>query len=265
MHIFDQDTGVTQQDDGLFSARISDNWLINTTPNGGYIIALITNAMMQCTTNRDTPVITASYLSRCQPGDVTITVTRIAKSTQFDRFQARLSQNGEDRVFATGMFAVQKDECSLVRYETPALEIREQDQSIQIPNISSYTVYDHMNVMLDPDCCGWMAGKALSEQSEHKGWISFKDDRPFDIPAITLAADSFPPPILASQGMIAWVPTLEFSVNIRNLPRSKWLKCKFRTRFVNCGLLEEDGEIWDETNELVAISRQIAQFRPIRS
>ena len=35
----------------------------------------------------------------------------------------------------------------------------------------------------------------------------------------------------------------------------------FRTRFITCGLLEEDGEIWDETGQLIAISRQIAQYR----
>ena len=265
MHVFDTDIRVTQQDKGIFSGTISENWLINTTPNGGYIMALIANAMMQFTTNRATPVITANYLSRCRPGDFTITVSRIAQSTQFDRLQAQLTQDGEDRVFATGMFGIRQDECSLVRYETSPPEIQEREASFLVPSISTYTVYDNMNVILDPDCCGWINGRQLSERSEHKGWISFKEDRAFDIPAITLAADAFPPPILASQGLIAWVPTLEFSVNIRNLPRSKWLKCLFRTRFITCGLLEEDGEIWDETNALVAISRQIAQFRPIAS
>ena len=141
--------------------------------------------------------------------------------------------------------------------------MHDREQSVPIPNISNYTVYDHMDVRLDPDCTGWMTGKTLSGKSEFKGWIAFKEDRSFDLTAITLAADAFPPPVLASQGLIAWVPTLEFSVNMRNLPQSSWLKCIFRTRFISCGLLEEDGELWDENNELVAISRQIAQFRPI--
>jgi hypothetical protein len=102
----------------------------------------------------------------------------------------------------------------------------------------------------------------LTDRSEIKGWIRFKDDRAFDVPAILLAADAFPPAVLTSQGMVTWVPTIECSINIRNLPASKWLKCFFRTRFITCGLLEEDGEIWDENNALVAISRQIAQYRP---
>ena len=35
----------------------------------------------------------------------------------------------------------------------------------------------------------------------------------------------------------------------------------FTTRHITCGLVEEDGELWDAENNLVAISRQIAQYR----
>jgi acyl-CoA thioesterase len=101
----------------------------------------------------------------------------------------------------------------------------------------------------------------LVEKSEHKGWIRFKDDRPYDDLALLLIADAFPPPVYVSQGLAAWVPTLELSVNIRKRPASQWLQCIFRTRFITCGLLEEDGQVWDETGELIAISRQIAQYR----
>ena len=103
----------------------------------------------------------------------------------------------------------------------------------------------------------------LTEASEQRGWITFGEPRPHDMFSLLLAADSFPPAILSSQGMLAWVPTIELSVNVRNIPVSSWLKCVFRTRFINCGLLEEDGELWDEAGELIGISRQIAQFRKV--
>jgi len=48
------------------------------------------------------------------------------------------------------------------------------------------------------------------------------------------------------------------TVHIRNPPLSGWLKCRFRTRYVTGGLLEEAGEIWDEEDNLVAQSRQLA-------
>ena len=126
-----------------------------------------------------------------------------------------------------------------------------------------YTLFDHMDVRPDPATAGWIEGR-LTDRSEHKGWIRFKEARPFDTLSVLLAADGFPPPVFASPGMVAWVPTLELSVNIRNTPAGPWLVCRFRTRFINNGLLEEDGQVWDQNGELIAISRQIAQYKKAR-
>jgi hypothetical protein len=148
----------------------------------------------------------------------------------------------------------------LESYESAAPEIAELDKCRAVPEMPSYPLFARMDLRLDPECAKWPFGE-LSDRSESKGWIKLKDDRPFDILSVVLIADSFPPAVLASQGMVAWVPTLECSVNIRNLPTTPWLKCFFRTRYITCGLLEEDGEIWDQNGHLVAISRQIAQYR----
>jgi acyl-CoA thioesterase len=81
---------------------------------------------------------------------------------------------------------------------------------------------------------------------------------------MALFADSFPPCIFASQGMNTWVPTIEFTVNIRQLPQTPWVKGVFESRFVSHSLVEEDGELWDEKGNLVAISRQISKYHPDR-
>ena len=59
---------------------------------------------------------------------------------------------------------------------------------------------------------------------------------------------------------VAFVETHEHvpTVHIRNPPPSGWLKCRFCTRYITGGLLEEDGEIRDEEGNLVAQSRQLA-------
>ena len=171
-----------------------------------------------------------------------------------------MSQNEEDKIRAFGTFASDKNECILESYAKPSAEFAQLDDCLPVPELPKYTLFGSMDIRLDPFSTGWLSGD-LSEQSEMRGYIKFKDDRPLDIFGILLAADSFPPAVLTSQGMVAWVPTIEFSVNIRNIPQTAWLKCVFRTRFITCGLLEEDGEIWDENDQLIAISRQIAQYR----
>jgi len=260
MHPFDEDIQVKQENAETYSGSISPKWSINDVPNGGYLMAILTNAMLQTSKMAATPIVTANFLNRGEPGGAEILIERMSVSRQFDRFQAKLSQNGQEKARVFGTFANEKNACVLEHYETKCPEITVLEKCVPVPGMPRYTLFDQMDIRLDPVAAGWMSGK-LSDRSENKGWIKFRDDRPFDVPSILLAADSFPPAVLSSQGMVAWVPTLEFSVNIRNLPASKWLKCVFRTQFITCGLLEEDGEIWDQDGQLIAISRQIAQYR----
>ncbi len=260
MHQFDQDILFEPEKPDSFSGAITENWSISGVPNGGYLMAVAANAMLQSSEMKATPIITANFLHRCEPGEATVSVERMSKSRQFDRFQARLCQKEKEKIRAFGTFASEKNECILENYEVEAPEITEWKNCVSMPEMPGFTLFGRLDIRLDPICTGWIEGN-LSDQSEIKGWIKFKDNRAFDTLALLLIADSFPPAVFASQGMVAWVPTLEFSINIRNIPTTTWLKCIFRTRFITCGLLEEDGEIWDQDGQLVAISRQIAQYR----
>ena len=260
MHQFDQDTLLASDEPCSFSGHITENWSINGVPDGGYLMAILAKAMMHQSEMRETPIITANYLSRCEPGEARILIEKMAGSKQFERFQANLLQNGKEKIRAFGTFASENVDCVLESYEVSEPRIAKLEKCVPVPELPNYTLFSQVDVRLDPICTGWVLGE-LSDNSEILGWIKFKNDRPFDILSILLVADSFPPAVLTSQGMVAWVPTIEFSVNIRNIPTTQWLKCIFRTRFITCGLLEEDGVIWDEAGRLIAISRQIAQYR----
>lgn len=260
MHIFDRDTTLKETAPSVYSGAISENWLINKNPNGGYLMAILARAMCDKSEKTSTPIITANYISRCRPGDVTVRVEEISVSKQFSRYEARLFQEGAEKIRAFGTFADENIDCAINRNESSAPQLAERKACIGMPPIPGFTVFDNIELLLDPPCAGWLQGK-LIDISENRGWFRFRETRPHDLLSVLQIADSMPPAAFVSQGVTAWVPTIELSVSIRSIPETEWLRCKLRTRHITCGLLEADCEVWDETGSLAAISRQIAQFR----
>jgi acyl-CoA thioesterase len=91
-----------------------------------------------------------------------------------------------------------------------------------------------------------------------RGWFRLRDGEPLNAHAVVMATDSLAPAIFNSHYPTGWTPTVELSVQVRNPNPQGWLACRFTTRFVTDGMLEEDGELWDEEGRLVALSRQLA-------
>ncbi len=262
MYKFDRDISLRQLGEKKFDANISPDWSVNNNPNGGYLMALLANAVLQHADMQWITIFTAAFLSRCVPGPATATVDSLGKSTRFERWTVELSQKRQKKIHAVCTLTDRnKGADQVCHYEAAPPDLPKQQECVEFPALPGYTIFQQMEVLLDPACAGWLTTGKLVARSEHRGWIRFRDGRPFDMLSALLVVDSFPPPILASQGMVAWVPTLEMSVNVRELPATEWLKCVFRSRFLGSGIVEEDGTVWDENGTLVAISRQVAQFR----
>lgn len=260
MHLFDRDLTLEQVERLRFTGAISKNWMINGIANGGYLMALAAKAMQLVGDKHATPIVTANYMGRCLPGAVELVLEEMARSSHFTRLQAGLYQDGKEKVRVWGTFMAARQGPVAERYEEGPPEVAPLEQCVTVPAMPIHSLMENLKMRLDPASAGWLTG-TLSERSEQKGWICFKEERPYDLLSILLIADSFPPPIFVSHGLVAWVPTIELSVNVRNVPGTKWLRFRLRSRYLTGGIVDEDGEVWDETGKLVCISRQIAQVR----
>jgi len=254
-----QEKNVEENRDKNLCGEVSGNWSINGNPNGGYLMGILAKAILSHSEKKLMSIFTANFMSRCQSGQAVASIKPIGSTRSFERWQGTLFSSGKERIYAMGTLS-NPGATGIKEYQRSPLELAPVDDCVVIPGLPGYTIFDHMDVRLDPDCAGWITDGKLSSRAEQKGWIRFRDDRPFDQAALMMVADTFPPAVLCKYGMTAWVPTLELSVNIRSVPETKWLKCRFRSRFNTFGIVEEDGEIWDEDGELVAISRQISNF-----
>jgi len=258
--MFEDDIALKETGEGIFEVKISDNWSVNGNPNGGYLMAVMAGAMTARSDRKSLPIVTANYISRCVPGKAEVRVEEISRSAQFSRYEARLLQEGKEKIRALGTFSVEATECAFEHYETGAPVLELLASCVPVVGSPAYSMFLNLDMRLDPASAGWMKGKK-SEKSEQKGWVKFRESCSYDPLSLLLIADSIPPAIFVTHGPTAWVPTIELSTSIRNMPRTEWLRFTLRTRFVTCGLLEADCEVWDDAGRLVSISRQIAQMR----
>jgi acyl-CoA thioesterase len=114
-----------------------------------------------------------------------------------------------------------------------------------------------LDARIHPEDTAFMRDETIDD-ARVRAWFAFADGRPIDTLSLLLAADAFPPPVFNIPFARGWVPTLEFTVHVRARPVGSRLACVFRTRVAQGGLLESDGELWDEAGQLVALSRQMA-------
>ena len=78
--------------------------------------------------------------------------------------------------------------------------------------------------------------------------------------SLAMFTDCLPPAVLNAHAA-AWVPTIELTAHVRGRPAPGWLRLRFATAHLVDGYLEEDGEVWDTRDRLVAQSRQLARLR----
>lgn len=260
-----------------YDAAIAPGWDILGNANGGYLMALAARALTDATGRPDCFTITAHYLAPCPPSPVRIDVRPVRSGRRFGTATAsvflvdradhaetpadpgRVPGREALRVLATlGDLASDPGGPTSMSGTRPDITPWGDCPVVSDTSINSFAfIHDRLATRIDPRDAGFRNGSPTGAGTM-RGWFAFKDDRPIDSTALLLAADAFPPPAFNLDLPTNWVPTLELTVHVRAIPAPGPVACFFRTRFVQNGLLEADGEIWDTSGVLVAQSRQLA-------
>jgi acyl-CoA thioesterase len=255
--VFDEDTGTQSLGAGRFRARIDPRWNIGNAPNGGYLVTVALDAIGRTLPHPDPFSVTAHFPSRTEPGEVEVQVETVRTGRAHSTSEARLVQRGEARVLVVATYGdLERIEGPTTILE-PAPEFPPPQDCVRAEGPIAPEFVKQFDLRLTPETAMWATTRP-SGTAEMCGWVRFVDDREPDTRSLSLFADSFPPTIF-NLGPAVWVPTLELTVHVRARPSPGWLQCRFQTRYLIKGYLEEDGEIWDSTGQLVALSRQLAR------
>ncbi|MFE7763664.1 thioesterase family protein [Streptomyces sp. NPDC057438] len=266
---FDRDTAVTRRGPGVYDIDLSAGWTIIGAVNGGYLLAVLGRALADALPHGDPFTISAHYLTASQPGPAVVRTDVVRAGRTLSTGQASLFQYDDAgreveriRVLASyGDLDALPDDVRTTA-TPPAIPPVEQcfgpqDAPGPVPGGSAIT--DRLFLKLDPATLGWALG-APSGRGEMRSWFGLADGRDADPFSLLLAVDALPPTAF-EMGLEGWVPTVELTVHVRCRPAPGPLRVAITTRNLAGGFLEEDAEVWDSADRLVAQSRQLARAR----
>ncbi|UNO39809.1 thioesterase family protein [Streptomyces sp. MST-110588] len=267
---FDRDTAVVRRSPGVYDTQLSEGWTIIQAVNGGYLLALMGRALGDALAHPDPFSVTAHYLTASVPGPAVIRTETIRTGRTMSTGGATLVQFQEDgtevermRVLAAyGDLDALPDDVRTTA-KPPALPPYEHCLGADSgpggrPAIPGSTrIAERLNLRLDPATAGWAVGRP-SGKGEMRAWFGLADGRDPDPLSLLLTVDALPPTAF-DIGLTGWVPTVELTTHIRRRPAPGPLRVSITTRNLAGGFLEEDAEVWDTEDRLVAQSRQLAR------
>jgi hypothetical protein len=274
---FDSGTAISARaaEAGVYDAELGEGWRIGGGINGGLLLALAGRALSRefgdaegaLTAHPDPLAISAYYLTPGAPGPATVRTSVVRRGRAVSTGQASLLQDdgagGEVervRVMATYGDLAQVDSDVWTSATPPVLPPPEQCVSAaQAPPdfLKHASLLERLDLRLDPATTGWAMGRP-SGNGVIRGWLRMADGREPDPLLLLLAVDALPP-VAFELGLPGWTPTLELTAHVRCRPAPGWLRVNLTTRTMAGGYLEEDAEVWDSQDRLVALSRQLAR------
>ncbi len=250
------DRATTVGDDG--SSHIEDGWDIGGNANGGYLLALAARRLLAVTGRRIPLSTTAHYLSPGAAGPVSLSADVVKTGKRLSTAAGRMSRDSAVMLQFVGCCADEFGEGAEEVVGAPP-ELPPMDACVprtKAQGMVPVPLMDHLDVRLHPDHTGFLDGGQRGV-AEMAGWFAFADGRPIDPLALLLVCDAFPPAVFNLQISPGWVPTVEYTVHVRAIPSPGPVRCVFRSQFVQGGMFNEDGEVWDSAGRLVAQSRQL--------
>jgi acyl-CoA thioesterase len=266
--VFDRDTAVAYEGDGLFSATIAPGWRAGRGPHGGYLAAMLLRALIHTVDDpsRTPRSLTIHYTRAPEPGQIDIRTTVEREGRSLSTLSARMEQNGKVTALALTAFSVPWD--APAANELPMPDFAPPDEERRsTPKLFEGAPEFTRQLVMQPRV-GAVPFAASGAPMRIGGWIGFPEPRPIDAPALALFCDAWFPPSFIALGIPAISPTVDLTIHFRqpisecDCDPSALCLSVFDTRLLHDGLFEEDGVIWAPDGSVLAQSRQLGIIMP---
>lgn len=256
-------TTVQHVEPGVYDVEIDGTWSVGDVPNGGYLLALILQAVLSESPQPHPVSTSAHFIAPPSAGKARISTETVRVGRTTATLRATLVQDGLPRVEALITASTLARDAE-VEWAGPAPEpVAPVDECIpavvDLPDGTHVGLLEHVDLRLDPQTLGWFSGRPAGQLSM-RGHVRLADGTEPDPVVLALAVDSLPPTVFGL-GRLGWAPTVELTIATRSLPAPGWLSVHLRGRLVRDGWFDEEAEVYDSNGALVAQSRQLARVR----
>lgn len=259
---FQRDTAAAPLGEGRYLVRLNDRWWIGPGPNGGYVAALMLEAMSQAAPP-DQPArsLTVHFLGRPKIGEaeVHVTVERAGHRTTF--ISSRLLQDGQIKAKAMAVFSAGRDGPAFDHSRMPDVIPPEEGVELDTQQAPVAVFSQYRAILLEG------VPYSRGDRADTSGWIRLKDDQPMTAVLAAAMLDVWFPAPFVTLEHTALAPTLEYTVHFPTaLPapgheRPDWSLIRLTADQAVDGHFSEDGELWSRDGRLLARCRQIALLR----
>jgi acyl-coenzyme A thioesterase PaaI-like protein len=250
---------------GRYAAAISDDYTVVGHPNGGYLQCLMASAALAAASDEGsahvhTTAITTSYVAapNVGPAELHTTVRRVGRSASF--VHVELVQDAVVTTESLVTLGTLADDAA-VRYRHAHVPVLAPiDECLRRTVVEEIKLMSVVDFRLDPSCAAWLDGER-SELAEIKGWLRLDDGvGTWDAWTLLFASDGLPPATFPL-GSSGWVPTLQLTSYVHQLPVGEWLRARQWCVVITDGVVEERCELFDARDQIVATSSQLAMVR----
>lgn len=256
---FEMDTAVERVTENHYRGELVEGWRVGAVPNGGYVMAVAGRALRDALPHKDPLTVSAFYLATTALGPIDCHVELLGGGRSTSFAEVKMYQQGELKVKVTAAYTdldrLKGETWSAVeRPDYPSWDDcpPSADKGVEFRQRAELRLVSGQEVFSE---------RRGNGSGEFHGWVSHRDGSDPDVISLLMFVDASPPPVLTVFGPVGWVPTVELTAQVRAHPAPGPIQFRTSCRHLTNGVVEEDGEYWDSSGQLVAVSRQTAKFR----
>ena len=254
--------------ENTYRVNPDSRYFVGKTPHGGYLNALMHKALISSVPHSVAISSSIQYLNRIEAKDVVLEVevfkvsrgssSGIVKLIQDKKICSVFNAICSDFDHMKGFDGLETNLPDIFR-DMPIENYKELNYDKVSPGLT-HSFMLQLNCKIHP-CHAWWDIDINENNAEARCSSFMKLDGGMpDQFALSFYVDVAPPVVSNKYGPLGWIPTYSLSTHIRQMPTTEIVFADFVAKDINKGYFEQDCNIWDLNENLVASSRQLTRI-----